>query len=342
MGLLGLLGNSILLDVWLILLFLTGGVMYYFYSRAVMRGQTGKPIPWVVDKIIRTFCCALFCLPICSFFPYVTVPLCLAYWWTFIDGSEQANSRPSRWVRQWAVWRFLKRYFSLSAIRTVDFDPNKKYIIGVHPHGILPFGTMCTLLTDAVDPNLFQGLKHRVLAASLCFYVPGYRDMLLGGGVIDAARYCAKEALKNGYSLILVPGGATEALYTTPTQDVVYLKNRKGFVRLALEYGCDLVPCYSFGEAETFEQMQGESVAAIKKLWQKIFGISLPLIKNIIPRKVKITPVLGKPIPVQKVEDPTKEQVQELLDKYTKALQDLYEEYKHLNNQPNKKPLKII
>lgn len=40
---------------------------------------------------------------------------------------------------------------------------------------------------------------------------------------------------------------------TRPHQHKVYLQARKGFVKLALEYGTDLVPMYAFGENELYE-----------------------------------------------------------------------------------------
>jgi 2-acylglycerol O-acyltransferase 2 len=39
---------------------------------------------------------------------------------------------------------------------------------------------------------------------------------------------------------------ATEALYCDSSKDVVYLKKRTGFIRLALETGASLVPVFSF------------------------------------------------------------------------------------------------
>jgi diacylglycerol O-acyltransferase 2, plant len=43
-----------------------------------------------------------------------------------------------------------------------------------------------------------------------------------------------------------------QALYCKPNEDVVYLKKRFGFVKLALESGCDLVPVFSFNECKFF------------------------------------------------------------------------------------------
>jgi len=300
-------------------------------------------MPMWVDKLVRTWFFVMLFYPVCRALPYV-LPLVFLYYVTYIDGSEQKHARMMGAVRRSIVWKKIAGYFMMTQIvRTSKLETNRQYIFDVHPHGILPFGTMAALLTEALEKDVWQGIKMRVLAASFCFYVPIYRDMILAGGVVDAARYNAKRLLKEGYSLMLVPGGATEALHTTPDQDVVFLKSRKGFVRLALENGAWLVPCYSFGESETYRQMKGGPVVDfMKKHWQRIFGISLPLITNIIPRKVKITPVIGTPIPVDKVEKPTEKQVQDLLDKYIVALQQLYKDNMKYNNTPGKQALKVI
>lgn len=47
--------------------------------------------------------------------------------------------------------------------------------------------------------SLFPGINFRALAATFCFYLPGYRELLLAGGVVDAARYSAKRILGLGY-----------------------------------------------------------------------------------------------------------------------------------------------
>ena len=152
------------------------------------------------------------------------------------------------------MW-FAKR-FSLKIEKTVNLDPQKQYILGNHPHAILPFGSMVALNATTPEKSsafqgfdqLFPSLSFRTLAATFCFYIPGYRELCLYAGVVDAARYSARRVLNCGKSLMLVPGGATEALYCKPNEDIVYLKKRFGFIKLALETGCDLVPVFSFNE----------------------------------------------------------------------------------------------
>jgi 2-acylglycerol O-acyltransferase 2 len=74
-----------------------------------------------------------------------------------------------------------------------------------------------------------------------------------------------------------------------------------------------------------------------------MFGISLPLVTNILPRRTNITVVVGKPLDFPKIEEPSKEDCDKYLSQYIKAVEDLYKENAPKYNIPkNKKPLEII
>lgn len=61
---------------------------------------------------------------------------------------------------------------------------------------------------------------------------------------------------ETGKAVVLVVGGAEEALDAHPGYHILTLKSRKGFIREALKSGASLVPAYSFGENDVFEQVQ--------------------------------------------------------------------------------------
>lgn len=50
---------------------------------------------------------------------------------------------------------------------------------------------------------------------------------------------------------------ATEALYSFDDHDVVYIKKRRGFVKLAIETGASLVPVFSFVSALSLDSYAG-------------------------------------------------------------------------------------
>lgn len=263
--------------------------------------------------------------------------------------------------RKWNIWLWFARRFSLKIEKSVELDPKRQYIFGNHPHAILPFGSMVAL-NVASSPaskfygfdSLFPGLSFRTLAATFCFYVPVYRELCLYAGIVDAARYSARRVLRSGKSLMLIPGGATEALYCRPDEDIVYLTKRYGFVKLSLETGCDLVPIFSFNETNcwkilnldeknggSLQRFCASTLRHLKQRFQRITGLSLPIVLNAIPMKSKITVVVGRPIPVKKVEKPTEEQTRALLETYIGALRELHEKNR-ARLSPGKPPLRVV
>ena len=85
-------------------------------------------------------------------------------------------------------------------------------------------------------------------------------------------------------------GGATEALYARPGSNTLVLKKRLGFIRLAMQTGAYLVPAYSFGENNTYGQLSPnwQVVHWMKTRFQRVFGISLPLITNIVRAVLRV------------------------------------------------------
>ena len=73
-------------------------------------------------------------------------------------------------------------------------------------------------------------------------------QLLLWLGCVDAGASTANYNLKKGRSLLIFIGGEKEQLMSENGKHKIYLKNRKGFVKLALQHGAHLLPMYAFGE----------------------------------------------------------------------------------------------
>jgi len=211
--------------------------------------------------------------------------------------------------------------------------PNKQYVIAVHPHGIhcTPLALFSTVGSsfDMRFPNLV-GQKLTGLAATIMFKIPLVRELFLNMGYVDASRCVASKVLEEGRSLYVCTGGEEESMYTTPGKDTVVLKRRKGFVRLALSYGAELVPVFGVGNNDlytTYKFLLGP------RLWiQKNFGIALPLFHGRwgtpIPHKRQVRVLIGKPIPTPKPKvmgaKPDNDLVDEYHAKYVSALIELH------------------
>lgn len=144
-------------------------------------------------------------------------------------------------------------------------------------------------------------------------------------------------------------GGAQEALNARPGNYRFVVKNRKGFIRVALETGASLVPVISFGETEILDQPSnapGTKMRAYQNFVKKWTGISPILVKGqgftdgstgLLPYRRPITTVVGKPIDVKKTENPNKEEILRLHERFMTDIRELFDKNKskYLKNWSN-------
>jgi 2-acylglycerol O-acyltransferase 2 len=67
-----------------------------------------------------------------------------------------------------------------------------------------------------------------------------------------------------GRGITIVVGGAWESLEARPYSLRLILKHRKGFFKMAIRTGADLVPVLAFGENDIYDQVQPESHPKIR------------------------------------------------------------------------------
>lgn len=79
---------------------------------------------------------------------------------------------------------------------------------------------------------------------------------------------------------VVVIGGAQEAFYATPKNYTLVLKNRKGFVRLAMQSGTPVVPVVSFNEVDIYDQLYSEPGSKLRKIqeWAKSYTGMAPVV----------------------------------------------------------------
>jgi len=110
---------------------------------------------------------------------------------------------------------------------------------------------------------------------------------------------------------------------------------RFGFVKVAIQTGASLVPCLGFGENDLFSTVDHQSTGFFSQKLYKIqvwcmkkCSFSAPLLTQFFPNRVSLICVVGAPIDVEKVADPSVELVGKVHAQYVKALVDLYEKHK--------------
>ncbi|XP_069502668.1 diacylglycerol O-acyltransferase 2-like [Ambystoma mexicanum] len=299
---------------------------------------------WVLTYLVLGIFCAavLFYLMFTSLW---LIPV-MYYLWVLIDrDTPERGGRRSDWMRRWRIWRQVKDYFPIKMIKTAELCPERNYVFGCHPHGIIcagPFSSFCNESTDF--SQTFPGIRPYLAVLAGLFRLPVYRDYMMSSGMVPVSKVSLDYLLsKNGQgnAVVIVIGGAAESLNCLPGEERVILRSRKGFVRLALEHGADLVPVYSFGENDIFQQVifeEGSWGRSLQLKFQKHVGFAPCLIKGrgvfspnswgLNPFAKPITTVLGKPIRVPHIAKPTSQEVDLYHGLYMDGLKELFNEHK--------------
>nr|XP_019802106.1 diacylglycerol O-acyltransferase 2 isoform X4 [Tursiops truncatus] len=202
-------------------------------------------------------------------------------WLVFDWNTPKKGGRRSQWVRNWAVWRYFRDYFPIQLVKTHNLLTTRNYIFGYHPHGIMGLGAFCNFSTEATEVSKkFPGIRPYLATLAGNFRMPVLREYLMSGGICPVNRDTIDYLLSkngSGNAIIIVVGGAAESLSSMPGKNAVTLRNRKGFVKLALHHGADLVPTYSFGENEVYKQVifeEGSWGRWVQKKFQKYIGFA--------------------------------------------------------------------
>lgn len=260
---------------------------------------------------------------------FLFIVLLYALYW-FLDRRSPYNGA-SRYKRIRALIMprtdlHLSHYFPVNIKKGTCSYP-KRSVFGYHPHGLQPFAW----LAMSGWPDKPYDLA---TAAFFHWWIPGWRELLMTAGCIDACSSACANALQENNSIIIAPGGIKETKYCLCPNPVRIIL-RDGFFRLALMHASALVPVLNFGELELF--LVSKDVNPLLYLLQKassrVFGLRMPTFKGgnmqVYPAKRAIDVYFGKAImiPVNQ-KNPTQSQVDALRSVYEGQLREMYRRYR--------------
>ena len=235
------------------------------------------------------------------------------------DATDGNLRRRSKLLRGSKFWSAFASYFPARLHRTVELEPTRKYIFGYHPHGIISHGAFAAFATEALGfSELFPGITNTLLTLEANFQVPLYRDYALALGLASVSRESIENLLTKGghngegmgRAVTIVIGGARESLDAQPHSLRLVLNSRKGFVKIAIRKGADLVPVLAFGENELYDQVDSDEHPWLHKfqmLVKKVMGFTIPLFHargvfnydvGLLPYRRAVNIVVGRPIKV--------------------------------------------
>ena len=251
-------------------------------------------------------------------------------------------------------------------------------IVAMHPHAIIPLhGFLWAAICDQLLPEMY-GYGATTDGALI---LPVLRHLLQYMSVGSTQKKKILNQMQvHGQNLFILPGGVAEIFlsrrrkHTDESQVQTIYGRRYGLMKLALQTGAVIYPAYVFGASDMLDQLAPvdkvqdkskqdtkNSFATMMESLSRKLGGGLTLYYGQyylpIPYNPQLSMVLGNPIyPVanttepnvcgekntcKRIENPTTEQVEELMDRYTNALQCLFEQYKVEAGYPND-TLKVI
>ncbi len=163
-------------------------------------GVDFAPLHLPLERRLQTLAVLYF---VCCFlvFPILFIVLCVLtlffsdyYWitlgylvWYFYDlyvlKTPSFGGRRSEWLRQSAHMRYFRDYFPIKLVKTADLDPNKNYIFGTHPHGIMSCSIFCNFAANVTGfTEMFPGIRTYMLTLTTNFKWPILRAYVLWMG----------------------------------------------------------------------------------------------------------------------------------------------------------------
>ena len=137
--------------------------------------------------------------------------------------------------------------------------------------------------------------EHKVAVVSIAdhshFYIPLWREIFRKFGAIDGVQEYVREVMRQGYSILVFPGGGREVLKRQGEQYQLIWKQRYGFLRLAQEFAYDIIPFAALGGDEIFEIGFDARQVVEHKYFQKLLKVSA---LNKLLRKGDVIPSLPK------------------------------------------------
>ena len=223
-------------------------------------------------------------------------------------------------------------YFKIKVIHEnlQEINKYKQVLYALEPHDVLPLSIF--VFNDNL--NAFPGQKCLGCITGACFNIPLMRHMYTWVNATDVGKKNVLKLIADGISPVICPGGVQEVTLMTNKDDcVLYLKNRKGFVKLAIQHGLPLIPVFTFGLKGSFNYWVPKGkfwtnlarrIGFLPMAFFGVFGLPLGPAKP-----VQYTLIAGSPIPVGAAQpEPSQEEIDKFHRIFVDDLVALYERHK--------------
>lgn len=202
----------------------------------------------------------------------------------------------------------------------------KKYIIACQPHGVISY---CAICSSIYFPEF--RCKVKLAMASAVLHTPILKHVIGIFGVIDASKASIKAQLSTQGvegSVILYVGGIAELFMSCRKEERLFLSERKGFIKLALTEGVDVIPVYLFGNTSVLTVVKTGFLAKLSRKLQVSLTYFWGKYNLPIPRNEKLLYVSGQPLGLPHIAHPTRADIDVWHAHYCKEVIRIFDTYK--------------
>lgn len=191
----------------------------------------------------------------------------------------------AKWIKRLSA--LSKVYFTPTFIGAEQLDASQPAMyVGNHSmYGVLDSPMLIDYLYN----------EHQVAVVSIAdhshFYLPLWRSVVKKFGAVDGVPAYVREAMQQGYSILVFPGGGREVLKREGEQYQLIWKQRYGFLKLAQEFGYDIVPFAALGGDEVFDIGFDANKVVQHQYFQKL--LQVPQLSRLL-HKGEVIPSLPK------------------------------------------------
>jgi len=162
----------------------------------------------------------------------------------------------SNHILQSFPFKYMPAYFDYVEFREVPLKDieslfsSKNVLLCVQPHGVFSFGGSCGGVTWG--KSWWSPEKTPTAVASSVMNFPIVKHIVGIFGMCNAAGPALTKQLQKS-SVVLYIGGIAELFLSSSSEEVLFVKKRKGFIKLALKTGAEIMPVYFFGNTSVME-----------------------------------------------------------------------------------------
>lgn len=294
----------------------------------------------VIYLLLRDYSCfiSIWILFYTKWWPF----LLFYFFWIYIDRNTCENGgRPI--LRLFQKDSATLDYFPirLHGTENCKLKPEKNYMLINQPHGLYIWGLSGIIKSLKYMRQHFQYHLFYLAFFTIQFHIPFSREIAFFKNMISSSANSINLMLRRpdgGNVVVITPDGLQGVLLTKKGLNQCYLKKRKGFVKLALKNGTPIIPSYTFGEVDLYDQwFQTPRMRKIQLWIKERTNLTLLIPRgrfgyfsaSLIPFKIPLNIVFGEPIEVDKNENPTEEEIDRLHSLFLEKLVELFEKYKH-------------